>query len=513
MESATPESELQKLKDQVRVGFLWIASTTLLWQLVAWIFTFLTARILTPKDYGILALSDAIFPYLLMFSTLRLESWLVRAGKFDEDDEGSILSLLSFLGVAGFIIVFFASPFVARFYDSPEATIPLQILGTTFLFRVFQILPEARLRREMRFKELGVCNLVVGFSRGALQLGLASFGFRFWALVCGNVARDVLMTVWLISIAGAPRKFRWNKAVIDGALTFGYAASLASVLWVIFSTADNLVVGKLFGVEMLGVYSMAFFLADLPLSKLNTFISPLLVPYFSKLQNAPDALREAFIALNRNISAIVVPVLLGAVVTAPDIVPLVFGEHWIKLISPLQVLCIVGILRSIVTNTASLMYALNRPKEVLKATALTAATLPICFYLFGAVLDRYGGEDAGMYGIYAAWIFVYPLTGIIPLLEIAKKALAIEPIEYLARLRAPVLSGLTMCAGVAAIAVLGRGFLPPLALVGVEVLVGVITYPLALRLLFRRDFDAIVSGPMSLTRFRRSESGVASPVA
>jgi O-antigen/teichoic acid export membrane protein len=478
-------AQLRAYNARAKHAFLWLFSTTVVWQILSWLMTLWTARVLKASDYGLLAVGEAVFTYFIMLATCGLDTWLIQRGELNERTERSAFSILLLLGLTTSVLCFFAGPLFARWYHQQAIQNFFQILSVTFTIRAIQVIPEARLRRELKFKPIALCNLTVGIIRSVVQLSLAYLGFGYMSLIIGSLVKDVATATWLILAGGIPLRLSWDSKVIVEGLRFGFVTTVSTISWIIFSTADNLLVGTLFGVEVLGYYSMAFFLAELPLSKLNAFATPVLTPYFSKLRTNAIALRRSFLRSNEAIVSIVAPALCGMAVVAPELVPVVLGDKWEPMVIPLQVPCIVGLLRGVTGNTAPLLLATNNPGKLLRWSAINALVLPLCFYSLGSFF--------GLKGIYLSWIAVYPLTGVYLLLKVIESVIGVTPLGYFRQLRAPLIATLSMtCLCILSGVILRLAGVSPIIILTLNILLGVAAYALSLWCFSRRRVLEII---------------------
>jgi len=479
------DGEMLYYRSAAKRGFLWLFSTTIVWQIFSWVCTIFTVRILRPDDYGLVALPDAVFPYLMMLSTLKLDTWMMQEGKLSEKAERSISAVLLVLSIFSTALGLVAAPLLAKFYGYPELENVARVMCLMFLPRGLRLIPEVRLRQELNLKPIAISNLSIGVLRGLLQVYLASRGWGAWTLIWGAIFGEVGLLLWLSLVAGQPRGFAWDWKINSRAIAFGLSATLSTIFWVIFSTADNLVVGKLFGKEILGFYATAFLLTDLPLSKINTVLSPVLFPYYTKLKNNPSELFSVFIRTNKTLVGIVAPALAGLAIIAPDFVPLVFGEQWRPMVIPLQVMCVVGLLRSLTANVSSFLFALGEPGRVLWTSAITALILPLAFLYLGLKL--------GIIGIYLSWLLIYPLVG--PLL-LFKQIAAVTKTAVSGFLKnfLPIFASvffLVLFTGALGFSL--RSIISSFPLIILETACGVLSYVTIYRLLFPSDFYELLA--------------------
>jgi len=472
------------LATRARTAVLWVGSTTFVWQVVSWAMTLLTARILVPDDYGILSLTETVSPFLGMLAALNLTTFIVQADRFEAHEKAAMTSLTSIVGLAMSAIGVSIAPLLGTFFANPAMVAPFQAVALTFFIRATAVVPLASLQRKLDFKPIALMRLTVGISSGILQLGLAWAGFGYWALVIGILYREVASSIWAHVYVGLPRKIAWDPALYRTALAFGAPATLALMAAVVFNSSDKIVIGKLFSVEFLGVYTMAFFLTDLPLAKINSVLRPVFLPYFARLRGDPERMRDHFRRFVLAVTSVIFPVLVGLAVVAPDAVGIVLGEKWLPLVQPLQVLCGVGLFRSFMDNMPHLLLALGKPMQVLGFRLIYLAVLPASFVM--------GASVWGISGIYGAWLIGFPAVSIIVLL-VLQREVGISPWEYTTNLTAPTVSAGFMAVGTWQTSEWLGPVLSPFFLVAVETVIGAAIYLATYGLFFRPEARSILS--------------------
>lgn len=414
--------EFDDVTSMARSGLWLMGSSTVIWQGLSWVLTLLTARLLAPSDYGLMSLAETLMPYLALIASLDLVNWIIQEKHFGEAEQKATFTLSILLGLIVSLCGLVAAPIIADFYNSPDLKIPLLTIALTFVIKNLGTVADGCLRRGLQYKHLARMNLFVGVSRGVVQLTLAFLGFGYWSLFIGFLYRDIANTAYLLTIGKSPRTLNWNPAVWKKALLFGIPSTISIVLWVIFSTSHNAIVGKMFGTTVLGFYAMAFYLVDLPLSKLNSVLRPVLIPYYSRLKAVPELLEEQFLNSVAATSAVTLPAIAGLGFIAPELVSLFLGDKWIPLVTPLQVMAAVGVLRAFGNNVAPLYLALGKPKNELICNLFGACVVPPLFYFFGKLF--------GLNGIYAAWLLFFPFLLSLSL-YLLEKTTKIPPSHYL----------------------------------------------------------------------------------
>lgn len=470
---------------RARSGLIWLGSTNAAWQLFSWVLTVLTARQLTPGDYGLVAMIESIAPYLALAAALNLQTWIVQADDLQADDERAIFTLTTCFGAFVALLAFLAAPYVGAFYQTPELVLPFRVLSVTFLLKGMYTIPESMLRRDLRFKPIALVKLSISLLRSVLQLVLAYQGFGYWALVAGMLVREFGFLLCFAAIRGMPKGFLWKPELFRRALAFGIPATGGHVFWIIFSTADEVVIGRLFGPEVLGLYALAFMLIDMPLAKINEVVRPVVVPFFSRIRGDRAALKRGFLKTVRGVCALVFPALLGLLAVAPDFIPVVLGETWEPMVSVLQVLCVVGLFRAFIDNAPPLLLALGMPKKELLIHFASAMMFPPLFYVLGKVY--------GLFGVLSGWLLGLPLLCIFALWVIGREV-DVRPREYIANLKAPI-----VCSAGMLLAVLAADQLlfnaDPITRLIAMVTVGALSYGGLMWTLFKGQVSEMIRGP------------------
>ncbi|MDD2941951.1 MAG: lipopolysaccharide biosynthesis protein [bacterium] len=418
-----------------RRGLWAMASSSVLQQLVTWGLTLVTIRLLTPEDYGLMSLVESFAPYFAVAASFDLSSWVVQRQSLGKDEERAAFTLGTTLGTISFLFAVLVAPVLSWFYGNNDILLPFILVGFTFFLRGFGSFGEGKLKREMRFAAIAKVQLVIAIARGITQVILAWQGYGFWSLIFGLVlAEGIRNLVWFF-LADASIQLNFDKKVFREALKFGLPSAGASLLWILYSGADNLFVGKFFGPDMLGLYAMAYYLVDLPASRINQIIRPILLPYYSRLKHDSNKLKEGFLNTVTGTTALLFPCTAGIGIIANDFVPLVLGDSWKGLETPIIVMSLSGILRVSMENMYPLFLSLGQTKYSFYCNCFSAIVFPALVISLGL--------SYGLPGVYASWFVFLPLA-IAVSLHFMHRASGISPRDIFGAMLKPAFSALLM---------------------------------------------------------------------
>lgn len=457
---------------KARSALFWVATSSVGWQAIAWVFTLLMARILDPIDYGLYAIIGLIFPYVEISASLRLNEWLLQEEDLDEEKTSSALIFTVGLGLISSVAIFLFAPFWANFYEAPELTKYIRLAAVYPLMKGLNLMFTGLFQRSLDMKAVSKLVFWTRLFRGSFQLALAYWGFGFRSLLFGILAMEALQLVWFLTRSERPKVGSFNFDSLKTGIRFGAYAAGANLLWTCTSTLDDAMVGKFLGPTFLGFYTMACGLSEMPLSKLNVIISYILTSYFAKFKNQPSELFSIYMRFAKLFASLMAPCLLGLLLVAPEGIPLLLSEKWAPATTMFQVMCFVWFVRSVCDHFANLFKAIGRPELVLRYQIFNSIVFLGVFYF---CLTRYGEA-----GIYYAWLGVAPLAFIYHL-TLFSSVTGISPINYIQNIKAPLTAVGLMCIS----CLLARSVFESSSLILViTILVGGLSYPLFYYLLF-----------------------------
>jgi O-antigen/teichoic acid export membrane protein len=421
---------------QVLTAFRWVAGAKFLSQLITWGATIAVVRLLTPEDYGLMAMATIFTSFLTMFNEFGLGAALVQKPDVDDLTLRGVFGLTVVFNLVCFILLLGTAPFAAAFFTEPRLAPILRVLSLQFVISPFGVIPQSMLERKLDFKAKSLVDVTVTVASALITLLLAFRGSGVWALVWGSLALTLLRTLGL-NLA-SPIRCRPSFSWIDlrSVVSFGGMITANRLLWIFYSQADMLVIGKFLGKEQLGIYSMAMQLASLPADKANGIINQVAFAAFARAQSELQQVRTIALTAVRSIAFLAFPVFFGIALVADELLAVFFGSAWQAAVLPLQLLSTVMGLRMISNLLHTAVQGLGRPDiSVFKLTA-ASLVMPLAFY-FGSVWG-------GVVGVSLAWVLVYPLAFML-MLWLSLPVVDVRWMELLGALAGPAVASAGMC--------------------------------------------------------------------
>jgi len=339
----------------------WVAASSVGINILTIIRSIVLARVLAPEVFGLMSICLVVIRGFEVVTQSGFGAALIHRQHGFEEAKDTAFSLMVARGWLLAIIVFAVAPLVADFYEEPVLDLVIQIVAISFIFNGFKNINTVAHEKDLDFRKLVYLEQLVSLLNTILVIVVAYYYRNVWALVVGHVATSfIAMFLSYIFIPGRPR-LRFNRKIAWELFHYGKFITGVGIVLFIATEIDNVVVGKMLGMEALGFYYIAFMLANLPATHISKIASRVLFPAYSKLQGDLAALNEAYLRVLGLIGSIAIPAAMGLLILAHEIITLVYGVKWQAAVEPLQILCVLGGLRAITSLNGYLMNGIGKP--------------------------------------------------------------------------------------------------------------------------------------------------------
>lgn len=487
------------LKDQAFSGVRWTTIEMFCSTALELIKIAILARLLSPKAYGLMAIIMIVIGFAYIFSNTGLSSAIIQR----KDPTNQELSTLYWINILAGLIIYgmlcMATPFIAKGFGSQEINSLLPVASLAFVISTFGIQFRTLLQKVLRFDVLAKITVTATFLDLLVAVSFACKGYGVWSLVWGNISKVLCSTLLLIS-CGLKEKWRpsfhFKLSDTDGYLSFGLFRSGAMMANYFSSRLDQLAIGGLMGMEALGYYNIAVRLVLQPIQRLNPVLRNVAFPVFSRVQDDTDRLKKGFLKLNRILTTINAPILIGLAAVAPLAVPFLVGEKWIPSVPLVQILAFYALIRSIGNAGGSLILAKG------KANWSFYWNVAIIFFILPVIyLASLGGDIIHIaYALVGVEVILFFLNYILRIRKLIGLCLS----EYLQAMQRPVFLSIIMSAVVLTCSFII--FLPSSLKLFVMISIGILTY-LVLSWFFQRDmyveFIELLPARFGLAKFKQ----------
>jgi O-antigen/teichoic acid export membrane protein len=459
-------SEKGGLQRRMARGLTWTVVDTWGRQLLNFLIFIILARLLTPADFGLVALATVFVAFAQLVVDQGLGDALIQRREVDREHIDTAFWVAVATGtVLTLVGVLIAIP-LAALLGEPGLEPILQVLSLTFLLSALSSIQIAILRRELAFRSLAVRALVAAGGGGVIGVAMAVMGYGAWALVGQQIASAAfsVLALWRVSPWRPGR--RVSRAHFGQLLGFGANVVGSDILNFLSRNVDNLLIGVFLGTVPLGLYSVAYRILNITQVMLVNVARKMAFPAFARLQDDADRLRRAYFRVTRAGSVAILPGYIGLALVAPELTIVIFGPRWAEAGPVASVLFLIGPVLTLQAFSGALLNAAGYPNIVLRFRLITTVTSVIGFAI---------AVNFGIMAVAAAFVIRGYL--ILPLnLYWVRKYAAIPVRDYLGQLRGVSLATVLMALVMLGIRLFVADDLTRLPFLLVEVFAGGLTF-------------------------------------
>jgi len=387
------------IKRKLFQGISWNVLSQLGTQGISFCVTLVLARLLVPEDFGLVALSGVFVGFILIFEDLAMGSAIVQRKNIDDVYLSTSFWASMMTGLILAAVLLLIAPFAALFYDNPLLKPIIMISSLSLVISPFTSIHKSLLTKRLEFNKLAIINIVRALFNGIASVLLAFFGYGVWSLVLGGVISGILVAPLVWSFSPWRPSFKFSQQCFKD--LFGFSSYLLSfnVFNYFARNFDNLIIGKLLGAQVLGVYSIAYSLMMKPIRQVSWSIGRVLFPVFSDIQHDKARVRSGYLKVTKTIALVTFPMMFGLLVVAKEFVLVTLGAKWQEVILPLQLLCLVGATQSVGTTVGTIFNSQGR-SDLLFKTGVAASLGHVLAFVIGirwglvGMINCYIGSNA-----------------------------------------------------------------------------------------------------------------------
>jgi PST family polysaccharide transporter len=399
--------------------------------------TVVLARLLTPQDYGLIAMVIAVTGFILMFKDMGLSMATVQKDEINHGQISTLFWINVLLSFGVMLVTAALAPVITWFYGEPRLTWITLALAGAFIFGGLTVQHQALLRRQMRFGSLALIQ-IVSLSVSILVAIISAWcGAGYWALVLMYLAEAIAgaIGVWVAC--------RWrpglpvHRAGVRSMLAFGGYLTGFNFMNYFARNADNILIGKFWGSGPLGLYSKAYSLLMLPITQITSPITAVAVPTLSCLQNDPERYRRYYYRAVNMIAFMSMPLTAMLAVLSEEIVRIVLGNQWTDAAIIFKMLAFVAFVQPVTGTVGWVFVSLGQTKRLMYWGLISVPIVVLSFII---------GLPWGPVGVATSYTICTLFTLTVPALSFAFRYSPINLVGFFKAVWCPLTIGLIMYA-------------------------------------------------------------------
>lgn len=353
-------------------GYLSFASGKLL----NFIATLILARLLVPEQFGLVAYCTIAIQYLDIMNTAGIESALIARRDKVEESANSAFICNIILGCVSYSVAWAAAPTIASFFKADEITLLIRALAVILPIGGLGLVPRAMIMRGLRFSTKLIPEVARSLSKGIISVVLAIMGYGVWSLIWGQIVGETIATIILWLLANWKPSWKFDKSATIEVVTFGAHIILVEIAGQIRNNIDYLIVGRVLGASLLGVYTLAYRIPELAIRSFDRVIGGVSFPLLVQAQSDKAFLKSTYLGYIRYTSLFTFSIGIGIAIISRLFVETFLPNKWQETILPMALISVALAIISVGHIPGIFYKAIGRPDILNK---LSIIKIPLIF--------------------------------------------------------------------------------------------------------------------------------------
>lgn len=385
-------------------GFTYTAIAKYSGIVVSLIVTAILSRILSPTDFGVIAVATVVINFFNMISDMGVGPAIIQHRNIDKHDLRSIFTLTIYVGLSLTLLFYFLSSFISSFYDDVRLLNIFKIFSIAIFFHCIDIVPNSLLKKSKRFKFIATRSVLVQISTGILAVIAALCNMGIYSLLIQPVVSSIAIFVFNYMQYPLYPIIRLSNKSISKIISYSSYQFLFSVINYFSRNIDKLLSGKFFGISELGYYDKSYRLMMLPVGNLSHVITPAIQPIFADFQHDKKWLYIKSLKLIHILALIGLPLSAFLFFSSKECIILVFGNQWYESIPIFKILSLSVGIQIIYSPQGAFFQSANAVKEMFYCGIITAILIIIAV-LMGCIV--FNSIEFMAWGIVIAYFIAF----------------------------------------------------------------------------------------------------------
>lgn len=348
-------------------GVFWSGIERFSVQFIQFIVSIVLARLLTPEDFGVVAIILVFINILQVFNEVGFGAALMHKLDRDELDYSTVFFFNILWGLVLFLLIYVSAPIISSFFKIPDLTKPTRLLGINLIITSFVVVQRTKLNIQVDFKTQAKASFIAVILSGVISIYCAYKGLGPMAIIIQHLSSSFINTLFIWKYAKWRPKLQFSFERFKILFNYAYKLILARFVNVVFNEIYSLTIGKFYTPSLLGYFNRAKSFVGITSTNITSIVQRVSIPILCESQNNKNMMSKVLLGFIQKTAFIVYPLLVGLFVLAEPLIRLLLTEKWLPSAWILQVLCPVGMLFVISTFNSNIFNATGRTDWALKS--------------------------------------------------------------------------------------------------------------------------------------------------
>lgn len=331
----------KSLTKQTIGGFLWMGGVKASNAILQFGILAILARLLSPTEFGLMGLALVVISFSDIFTDLGFGPAITQKKELSRTDIHTGFTFSIIFGILLFVILWVLSPIIAIFFKNEKLSTILKAISVVLFLRSIITIPLGLMYRNMQFKRLSLIQIIsyaIGY--GAVGIILAFLGFGVWSLVIAVISQSVLSLILYLIYGKEALGVSFNKQSFKSLLRFGGGYSLSKIFTYAGNKGDKIVIGRVLGVDALGLYERGYQIVKFTASLIGEIIDKVLFSPIARKQDNRELVGKVFLELTYILAVIFFPLSSFIYNNAKSIVFILLGDQWENTIDIVKIMSV-----------------------------------------------------------------------------------------------------------------------------------------------------------------------------
>ncbi|MEZ8402373.1 MOP flippase family protein [Vibrio splendidus] len=397
---------MNSLVGRVLTGFKWTSASKLSFSLVQLCQLVILSRLLNPSDFGLVSMAMIIIGFSHIFADFGVSNGIIQREEVNDTDLSTLYWFNIATGIIITSIVFTLSGLIAHIFDEPRLALYVKVLSFVFLINSFYLLYLSILKKKLNFQVIAKMEVLSRLISFLIVVIIAYFNPSPMAIVAGTLSYSFVfcLVILIFGRQGFRPKIEFNLESVKDVISFGFYNMGQNTIVYLNNQLDIILIGRVLGAEVLGVYSLIKQVVMKPAQIFNPIVTSVMFPVMSTIRSDKELLKKYYLQTLAFTSSINFIVYLLFIAFSKDIIDVVLGDKWSNSNELFSILCLYALFRSTTNPAGSLILACGKAKWGMYWSFFEVTLMPLSIYL---------GSKFGVNGI--AWgLVVFQLVTLLP---------------------------------------------------------------------------------------------------
>lgn len=345
------------------------------------------SRILTPEDYGIVAVVNVFLIFFQMLADFGIGPAIIQNKTLDKNDIKNIFAFSIYLAIfLGIVFMFLGYPISIFYQDNVYIPIAI-ILGICVVFYALLVVPQSLLLRDKNFFSVNLTTILANLLSGVISIILAYAGFSYYSLILGNIVKAFVMFIVFFIQSKLKFQFKTSKVSLMKIYDFSKNQFAFNFINYFSRNLDKMLIGRFMSASAVAFYDKSYQVSLYPNQILTNVITPVVQPIMSAFETDKNRIKNVYLRITQVLGTLGVPLSVFLFFSSSEVILFLFGDQWGGSIQTFQILAVSIWVQMISSSTGAIFQSANRT-DLLLLSGVLSAVLNISSILFGVYLGE-----------------------------------------------------------------------------------------------------------------------------